>query len=68
MAPEKTHSQKRGCSPAGVKGAGFTPQPAPPQRVLALLASEMVFSISLTKFFSRIFSFFFFQTALHPVC
>lgn len=54
MAPEKTHSQNPGCSPAREKGAGRGP-PAPPERVLALFCHWDSLRFSLTTFLKRAF-------------
>lgn len=65
MAPEKTHSQNPSCSPAGRRGQIRPhPQPAPPERVLALFCHSDCLRFSLTKFCNRNFSGF----VLHLVC
>uniref|UniRef100_A0A673UNR7 Uncharacterized protein n=1 Tax=Suricata suricatta TaxID=37032 RepID=A0A673UNR7_SURSU len=55
MAPEKTHSQHPGCSLPGRRGQVWPPQPATPERVLALSATEMVFAFPSAHFLVKPF-------------
>lgn len=50
MAPEETHSQPPGCSLPGRRGQVRPPQPATPESVLALFATEMVFAFHPADF------------------